>query len=153
MAIATSSLNLLAFPQHWDGTGLLTVRFLCLPQGDPEAPMQPGEVSFAAADLQFEARLIGSLDHLPREADALAVGPLLLDEPPVQKAALFAELKTQFVIKPDEPPPVAAPLRFRKAVTESYRALVGSRQLSPGLVEGKEYECALHLARDAQPPL
>ena len=151
MAIATSSLNLLAFPQHWDGAGLLTVRFLCLPQGDPEEPLQPGEVSFAAADLQFEARLIGSLDHLPREADALAVGPLLLDEPPVQKAALIAELKNQFEIKPDEPLPVAAPLRFRKAVTESYRELVGSRQLSPGLVEGKEYECALHLARDAQP--
>ena len=47
---------------------------------------------------------------------------------------------------------MAAPLRFRKAVTESYRELVGSRQLSPGLVDGKEYECALHLARDAQPP-
>ena len=85
MAISTSSLNLLAFPQHWDGAGLLTVRFLCLPQGDPEEPLQPGEVSFAAADLQFEARLIGSLDHLPREADALAVGPLLLDEPPAAK--------------------------------------------------------------------
>jgi len=73
MAIATSSLNLLAFPQHWDGAGLLSVRFLCLPQGDPEEPLQPGEVSFAAADLQFEARLIGSLDHLPREADARRV--------------------------------------------------------------------------------
>ncbi len=152
MAITTSSLNLLAFPQHWDGAGLLTVRFLCLPQGDPEEPLQPGEVSFAAADLQFEARLIGNLDHLPRAADALAVGPLLLDEPPRQKAGLFAELKNQFEITPDAPPPVAAPLRFRKAVTESYRELVGSRQLSPGLVDGKEYECALHLARDAQPP-
>jgi hypothetical protein len=151
MAIATSSLNLLAFPQHWDGAGLLTVRFLCLPQGDPEEPLQPGEISFASANLQFEARLIGSLDHLPRAADALAVGPLLLDEPPVQKAAFFAELKNQFEIKPDEPLPVAVAPTFRKAVTESYRELVGSRQLSPWLVEEKEYECALHLARDAQP--
>ena len=108
MAIATASLNILTFPQHWDGVGL-TVRFLCLPQGDPRAPLQPGLLSFADANLQFEARLIGSLDHLPRAADVSPVGPLLLKEPPAQKAALFAELENQFKIKPDEPPPLMAP--------------------------------------------
>jgi hypothetical protein len=153
MAIATASLNLLAFPQHWDGAGL-TVRFLCLPQGNPREPLQPGLISFADANLQFEARLIGSLDHLPRAADALPVGPLPLDEPPEQKAALFAELEeNQFKIKPEEPPPPVAPPTpsFRKAVTASYRELVGNRQLSRWLTEEKDYECALHAARDAQP--
>lgn len=150
MAITTAALNLLAFPQRWDGAGL-TVRFLCLPQGDPLAPVLPGPLSFATADLRFEARLIGSLDHLPRAADAVAVGPLVLDEPPLQKAALLAELANQFQIGPAEPPPPIVP-RFRKAVTASYRALVGSRQLSAGLVGEDDYACALHAAHDTQPP-
>jgi len=150
MAIHTAALNLLAFPQRWDGAGL-TVRWLCLPQGDPLAPLAPGQPSFAAADLRFEARLIGSLDRLPREADAIAVGPLVLDEPPVQKAALLAELTSQLRIVSDPPPPASLP-RFRKAVTASYRALVGSRQLSPGLAGEDDYACALHAAHDAQPP-
>ena len=151
MAIHTAALNLLAFPQHWDGAGL-TVRFLCLPQTDPRAPLPPGAISFASAELQFEARLIGSLDHLPRAADAIALGPLLLDEPPLQKAALFNELAVQFDIAPAIAPPLVPPaLRFRKAVTASYRNLVGSRQLSPGLADGDEYACALHAAHAAQP--
>ncbi len=152
MAITTAELNLLAFPQHWDGAAL-TVRFLCLPQNDPRAPLAAGALAFADADLRFEARLIPSLDHLPRAADAVAVGPLLLDEAPQQKAALFAELAVQFkIVPPDAAPLVAPPApRFRKPVTASYRSLVGSRQLSAGLASADDYACALHAAHAEQP--
>lgn len=152
MTITTSTLNLLAFPQRWEG-GEIVLRLLCLPQGDPQQPMGPGLPAFADANLRFEARFIGSLDHLPREADALAVGPLILDEPPLQKAALFAELATLFKVVSADPrsPPPAAPPRFRKAVTASYRDLVGSRQLSQWLANEDDYTCALHEGHANQP--
>ena len=154
MAITTSALNLLAFPQRWDGTRL-TLRFLCLPQGDVQQALGPGLPSFADANLQFEARFISGLDHLPREADALVSGPdaLVLDEPPLLKAALFAELAGRFKVAEAEPlpPPRATPPRFRKPVTESYRRLVGSRQLSAALTSADDYDCALHESHASQP--
>ena len=151
MSISTSALNLLAFPQHW-ADGLLTLRFLCLPQGNPLAPLAPGQPAFSDAELRFEARLIGSLDHLPRAADALAIGPLMPDEAPLQKAALFAELARNFTISAAAPPPEgpAAP-RFRKPVTASYRDLVGQRQVSGWLAPADDYDCALHAGHGAQP--
>ena len=156
MTIASSVLNLLAFPQRWDGAAL-TVRFLCVPRSSPMEPLAPGRASFADANLRFEARLIGSLDHLPRAAANVSVGPLALDEPPAQKAALFAEITNHITIVPAIAL-AAGPLpRFRKPVTPSYRALVGHRRLSPLLVDEHAYECALHEAHAAQaevpPPL
>ncbi len=153
MPIKIKPLNILAFPQHWDGNAM-TLRFLCVPSGDPEAALRPGGPSFATADFRFEARLIDSPAHLPRTVDAVAADPqpLLLDEPPVQKAALFAELHNHFTIA--VPGPRARPLgtpRFRKPVTESYRALVGDRQLSPGLADADDYLCGLHEAHAGQP--
>ena len=114
MLNGVSRLSLLAFPQRWEA-GALLVRFLCLPKGDPEAVLQPGEPSFAVANLVYEANLIPSLEHLPRAADAIGVGPLVLDDPPINKAALFAELTQQFRIVPRSP--AAPPPRpsFRKA--------------------------------------
>jgi hypothetical protein len=150
MSIPTSALNLLAFPQHWVD-GELTLRFLCLPQGSPLDPLAPGHPAFCDAELQFEARLIGSLDHLPRSADAIAIGPLVLDEAPTQKAALFAELARQFTISAAEPPLAAATPQFHKAVTASYRELVGARQLSGWLASADDYDCALHAGHAAQP--
>src|SRR5690349_7619269 len=152
MSIAIKDLNILAFPQHWDGNAI-ALRFLCVPRGDPEAELRAGRPSFATADLRFEARLIGSLAHLPRASDAVAgePQPLVLDEPPLQKAALFAELHNQFTIaKPGPRPPRPAPT-IRKPVTASYRELVGDRQLGGGLVDPDDYECALHEAHGAQP--
>ena len=152
MAITTSALNLLAFPQGWDGVSL-TVRFLCLPQGDVQQPIGPGLPAFSDANLQFVARLIGSLDHLPREADAVSSALLSLDEVPLQKAALFAELATRFKVAQADPmpAPLAMPPRFRKPVTASYRALVGNRQLSAALASHGDYDCALHESHAAQP--
>ena len=69
MPIGTARLSLLPFPQSWDG-GSLVVRFLCLPKGDPQAPLKPGLPAFAAANLVFEAQLIGSLARLRRRTAA-----------------------------------------------------------------------------------
>jgi hypothetical protein len=52
------------------GRASLSVRFLCLPKGDPEQPLQAGLPSFATANLVFEAKLIASLDRLPLTTDA-----------------------------------------------------------------------------------
>ena len=152
MAITTSALNLLAFPQHWNN-GVLTLRWLCLPRGNPLQPLGPGQPSFRDAALQFEARLIGSLDSLPRAADSAAAGPDPLDmtEPPLNKAALFDELTLRFAIDNGKAPAGPAAVRFRKPVTASYRALVGSRRLGDAMADADDYTCALHAAHDSQP--
>jgi hypothetical protein len=152
MPIGPARISLLTFPQFWDGNSLL-VRFLCLPKGDPQAPLRAGLASFAASNLVYQARVIPSLDRLPVIADSSAVGPLTLDEPPAQKAALFAELTAQFNILPPAPPGGPRPeLQFRKVITESYGKLVGERQLSRYMADSNEFECALHEAGTDQPP-
>lgn len=151
MGIPSGALNLLAFPQRWDAdTGTLTLRFLCLPQRGPLTPLAPGLPTFAAADLRFEARLIGSLDHVPRTADSVGVGPLQLDEPPSRKAELFDALAELIEISPAVPAP-GPPPRYRKAATAGYRSLVGDRLLSDHIVDVHAYECALHAAHAGQP--
>ncbi len=144
-----SRISLLTFPQSWDGESLV-VRFLCLPTIGPLDPLRPGLASFADSNLIFEAKLIGSLDHLPLPADATPVGPLLPDEPPTQKADLFGELAKEFNIQPRVIVP-RAPVRFQKAMTPSYRALIGNRRHSDLLVDPDVYTCALHQGSADQP--
>lgn len=153
MALETAALTLLTFPQHWDAdAGTLRLRFLCVPSRGPLAALAAGLPNFADANLRFEARLIDSLDHVPRAADVVATLPLTLEAPALQKAALFDELARQIEIDPAASPgPGAIAPRYRKAVTPSYRAVVGSRELSPHLVEGDTFDCALHEAHDSQP--
>jgi hypothetical protein len=150
MPIGTARLSLLPFPQLWDG-GSLPIRFLCLPKGDPQAPLKPGLAAFAAANLVFEAHLIGSLDRLPFTGDATPVGPLVIDQPPDRKADLFDELTRQFNITAPPGPPRPQP-QFRKVITESYRAIIGDRRRSTYLAGSAEFECALHEGALDQPP-
>ena len=149
MPIGPARLSLLPFPQSWNGDALI-VRFLCLPKGDPQNPLKPGLPSFADANLVFEAKLIGSLARLPLTGDATAVGPLILDSPPDQKAALFDELTRRFKITAVAGPAGPKP-QFRKVITESYRALIGDRQRSQYLVDFDEFQCALHQGAQDQP--
>jgi hypothetical protein len=142
-------LSLLPFPQSWNG-GALVVRFLCLPKGDPQVPLKAGLPAFADANLIFEANLIGSLGRLPLTGDASSVGPLILDSPPDQKAALFDEMTRQFKITAAAGPAGPKP-QFRKVITESYRALIGNRQRSQYLADSAEFECALHQGAQDQP--
>ena len=149
MPIGSARISLLPFPQAWDGDAL-TVRFLCLPKGDPQAALKPGLPAFAAANLVFEAKLIGSLSRLPLTGDTTPVGSLILDSPPNAKAELFDELTRQFNIT--APPSLIGPKpQFRKVLTDSYRALIGNRQRSTYLSDSAEFECALHQGAQDQP--
>ncbi|HEY6376317.1 MAG TPA: hypothetical protein VIX90_12415 [Edaphobacter sp.] len=149
MSIGPNSfLSLLTFPQFWDGASL-TVRFLCLPKGDPFQPLQLGLPSFSSANLVFEANMIGSLARLPQPADATSIGPLVLDGPPLQKIDLFTELTTHFTIRPIVPN--RTPASFRKAITPSYQQLIGNRQHSPLLLSPDEFACAQHQGATDQP--
>jgi hypothetical protein len=150
MPIGSARLSLLPFPQVWNG-GSLVVRFLCLPKGDPQAPLKPGLAKFKAANLVFEAKLIGSLSRLPLAGDATPVGPLVPDTPADHKADLFDELTRQFKITAPPGPPRPKP-QFRKVMTDSYRALIGGRRRSKFLVDAAEFECALHQGALDQPP-
>jgi hypothetical protein len=144
-------ISLLTFPQSWDGASLV-VRFLCLPRVSPIEALRDGLPSFAASRLVFEAKLIGSLDRLPFPADASSSGPLLLDQPPAQKAELFDELSREFKIVPRDKPRVLPSLpSFKKAMTESYRALIGNRRHSDLLRDADEFTCALHEGAADQP--
>ena len=144
----TTRLSLLPFPQLWDGTSF-TLRFLCLPKGDPHAPLNPGLPKFADANLVFEAHLIGSLARLPQSGDATPSGPLTIDEPPDRKADLFEELPKHFNIGASKAPGLK-PV-FRKSLTDSYRALIGDRVRSSFLSSAAEFDCAVHSAVADQP--
>lgn len=143
-----SSISLLTFPQLWDGASLV-VRFLCLPRVGPLTPLRDGLTSFADSNFIFQAKLIGSLDRLPLPADATSSGPLLPEEPPVQKSQLFAELAKEFSIVARKP--LAPRPEFRKAMTDSYRALIGNRTHSGLLRDPDEFACALHEGASSQP--
>ena len=142
MPIGSARMSLLPFPQWWDGASL-TLRFLCLPKGDPQQALKAGLPAFQDANLVFEAELIGSLAHLPLTASATPVGPLVPDAPAGNKPALFALLKDTFNITGVRGPAGAKP-RFNKAMTDSYRALIGGRQGSKYLVDSGEFDCAMH---------
>ena len=145
-----SRLSLLTFPQRAEA-GAIRVRFLCLPKGNPEEPLDASQ-PFSTANLVFAARLVGNLEHPPRAADTTPVAPLQLDHPPVDKALLLSQLTREFRVVPRVPPavPPARP-SFRKPLAASYRALTGNRQLSPFIAGVDEFTCALHDAQTSQP--
>lgn len=62
--IGPARLGLLAFPQRWEPDSL-TLRFLCLPKGNPLAAPLAGQPPFATARLVFEASVIPGLERLP----------------------------------------------------------------------------------------
>jgi hypothetical protein len=155
MTIASARLNLLAFPQRWEAAnGKLVLRFLCLPKGNPKAPLGTGLPPFATAQLKFQAQLIGSLANAPRAADSTHTAALTLTPPPggKPKSQVFDAVATAITINPAAPAPRGARPQYRKPATDSYRTLTGGRELNRYLVDGKGFECALNSAHETQPP-
>ena len=154
MAIHTAAINLLTFPQRWDAASReLVVRWLCLPVGSPLDAFVPGQPAFADAALRLQAQRVPGLAHVPSAADALASAALEPVQPTANKRFVFEQLGAQFQIDLNPAPaPVGAAMRFRKPVTESYRALAGRRQLGPELIGADEHQCMLHEALAGQPP-
>ncbi|HEY6803382.1 MAG TPA: hypothetical protein VI306_07370 [Pyrinomonadaceae bacterium] len=145
-----AKLGILTFPQAWE-PNRLRVRFLCMPKASPFDPLAVDQPTFAEANLIFEANIIPGLDRLPRAQDAIGLGELVIvSDPPVQKEALFDQLKQQFNIQ-KKARGIAVKQRFLKPVTESYLALTGTRQLSDFLANDKDFECALHDSLSSQP--
>jgi hypothetical protein len=141
----------LAFPQRWEA-GAIRVRFLCLPKGDPTQPFAAGPPAFSTANLVFAARLIGDLEHEPRSAAATTVSPLVMDNPPNDKAALLSALAAEFNVVPrDKPVELGVGSSFRKPLAPSYRTLTGNRELSKYIVGEDAFACALHSAQASQP--
>ena len=124
-----------------------------MPLRGPLTALGAGLPNFADANLSFEARLIGSLDHVPRAADVVASLSLNLEAPPLQKATLFAELARQIDIdrgltragRDDAALPQGRDAQLSRGGRHARRA-------SPYLAEGDEFDCALHEAHDSQPP-
>ena len=143
MAIADARLNLLTFPQSWDGARI-SLRILALPKGDPRQPLFAGAPVFAQSTLRLRARVIPSLDKMPDPADALPAEPYFAETPP-GIAAVFDKLAASFNINPalvgNPRPPNTV---FKKYLTKSYQhAFAFDGPSRPFVFTNNAYECAL----------
>jgi hypothetical protein len=143
MAIADARLNLLTFPQRWDGAQI-SLRVLALPKGDPRQPLFAGASAFAQSTLRLRARIIASLDKMPDPADALPAGLQFAETPP-GIAAVFDKLAASFNINPalvgNPRPPNTV---FKKYLTKSYqRAFAFDGPSRAFVFTNSAYECAL----------
>src|SRR5438067_1654301 len=88
MTIPSAPLNILTFPQRWNGpANTLDLNVLVLPKGDPAAGFVP---AFPDATLTLNAHVVSGLDALP-----VAVPPakgLAIDQDPADRRAFFDEL-------------------------------------------------------------
>jgi hypothetical protein len=150
MALADLRLALMTFAQRWDGTSL-SATVLVLPSGDPTLPLLPGTPAFAGTEIRLRAGIIPSLDALPALGTGTIVG--LLFDAPVHAPELFADLKTKFAPQDTvatPPPPVAAFDRIRKALPDSYTALLApGAQHDPNVASADDFGCTL---RGQRPP-
>ena len=122
-------------------------------QRRPHTTLRRRPACLPTANLVFAARLVGDLEHEPRSAGATTVAPLILDNPPVNKATLLTALTGKFtVVARDKPVDIGTGASFRKPLAGSYRALTGNRELSKYIVGEDEFACALHEAQASQPP-
>jgi hypothetical protein len=143
MAITDARLNLLTFPQRWDGAQL-SLRVLALPKRDPRQPLFAGAAAFAQSTLRFRVRIIPSLDKMPDPAAALAAEPAFAESPPAV-ATVFDKLAESFNINPalvGNPHP--ANTAFKKYLTRSYqRAFAFDGPSRSFVFTNSAYECAL----------
>ncbi|MEM8962290.1 MAG: hypothetical protein AAGD38_12475 [Acidobacteriota bacterium] len=153
----TYKLSLLPFPQRWRD-GVLTLRLVVLPRGNPLAPLMPGGPAFVDGELGLEAALIPGLDRLPRSADVTDRPQLDLATSAVRRQ-VFTELAAQLDIDPNLDAGIANPRRagrqIKKFLPMSYRqsfSWAGPR--NPWAVIDDEYACALRNAcRLRKPPV
>lgn len=152
--IPSAALNLLTFPQRWNGpAGELALNILVLPKADPLAGLAP---PFADATLSFNAHLVPGLGQLPVSVPAGPALPIVQDA--VEKRAFFDELLRvlnlvpNFRILPSTGVPGAQPGGVKKFLASSYReATRFASQRTSVTVLDAAYECVLR--EDAGAPL
>ena len=144
MALADTRLRILTFPQGWSGAEI-ALRILVAPFGNPLQPLDPGLEPFARAQLALSARLIPSLDQLPRPADVTETA-LLDAQTPADIEQLYNEVAAAFNVDPVAPAAYVPPAntRFLKMLMPSYREVNGFAQpRTEFAVTDNRYICAL----------
>lgn len=144
----------LTFPQQWLD-GVLHVRILVLPRGNPIDPLIGAAPAFADSNLKLAVRLIPEPGKLPNASDALAPVsvPWTL---PANRRALSEKLADMFNIalgEMVEAAPASPPIH--KYMPRSFRKAIGRDRSAQGnAVAGDDYRCALHAATEkpAAPP-
>ena len=152
MALETAALTLLAFPQLWDAdAGTLRLRFLCVPLRGPLTALAAGLPNFADANLSFEARLIGSLDHVPRAADVIASRPL---QPRSAAVAEGCAVRRAGTADRHRPRGFARPRCDVAALPQGRDAELSRRRRQPRAqsVSGRGRRVRLRVARSARQP-
>ncbi|HEU5001984.1 MAG TPA: hypothetical protein VFW71_04315 [Actinomycetota bacterium] len=128
------NLVMMTFPQHWDGTGTLTLNVLLIPSVDPVAgPLiaaAPPPPSFAAGKPTFAVHVQPTVAALPGvAAPGLFTVTPGVTSPAADPVATFHLLQTSVAAtgKTIGPPAAAAPVtaRVRKALPPSYLAAGG----------------------------
>jgi hypothetical protein len=150
--MAATKLTLMTLPQHWGGaSGVLRVRVLVAPRGNPLQPLVAGAPEFAKAKLKLNALLIPDLTGLPDPANVTATVSLNVVSPAAE--ALYTALAASFTISA-----VAQPARprtvntfIKKHLMPSYtNAFAFEQPRTPFAVTDDSYRCAL---ADATPLL
>ncbi|MCL4294581.1 MAG: hypothetical protein KJ077_02590 [Anaerolineae bacterium] len=158
MAISSTKLTMMPFPQHWDGA-VLKLNMLVLPHEDPTAPfavnIPPGvnAPEFANAKLKFNAMLIGSLDMMPRPADVTQIVPLNTTAP-ADSLSLFKQLAKSFnITKPSNViNPASAATFIQKYLPKSYRSSFSfSQPRTPYAKIDDSYYCAIKTKKEGMP--
>jgi hypothetical protein len=158
MAISPTKLTIMTFPQRWDGT-VLKLNILSLPHEDPTAPfavnVPPGvnAPEFAKAKLKFNARIIDSLDMMPRSVDVTHT-VALTTAPPIDSLTLFQELANSFnITKPSNViNPVTSGTFIQKYLPVSYRTSFSfSQPRTPYAKIDNSYLCAIKEKKEGLP--
>ncbi len=141
-------LSLLTFPQAWNA-GVLDLRLLCLPRGNPFASLMGGaSPAFKDAGLKLDLKIIPSLDRLP-DPGHVSILTKQVDTPhPSEADNLFQALAAQFDIDPAIEAAVSDPRKtgsvVKKLLTASYTAAFNfSTARTPYAVLDDSYACAL----------
>src|SRR6266545_1828213 len=152
---AADRLTLLPLPQRWDpaGSGIVGLRVIVLPRGNPLMPLMTGTPgvpdgpAFADADLQLRILMIPSTERLPDPADVTA--QVELDPAPAgDRRSWFDTLGGMFDIDPAIEAGTDNPRRggrqVKKLLVPSYLSafpFAGPR--TPFAVLDDSYACAL----------
>jgi len=95
--------TLLPFPQFYDGVDTIDVRIVVLPRNQNPlkpaiAPVTPGVVPFAEAQLAFQAGIFSGFSNFPYDQLAHDTRPMTIGGAPANATALFQTLAKKFDI-------------------------------------------------------